>query len=284
MTSQIPQFAVVGNPIEHSRSPAIHEEFGRQLGIALRYKTLLAPLEQFAATIQAFFAEGGAGLNVTLPFKEEAYGLARAHLSERARLAGAVNTLWMRDRQLHGCNTDGEGLLDDIQRLGISLEGKRILLVGAGGAAKGVLYPLLSARCALLRVVNRGAGRAHELRAHAARLLPHWSNRLSAGALNEAQGQWDVVINATSGSLSGQTPELPGVEYAPGALAYDMVYAAQATPFMQQAKALGVRHVADGLGMLVSQAAVSFAIWHGRRPDVAPVLDMLRKQLEAPAP
>lgn len=281
MTPTPPRFAVVGNPIAHSRSPAIHQEFGRQLGIALSYETLLAPIDGFAATITAFFDQGGSGLNITLPFKEEAFALASANLSERAQLAGAVNTLWMKDGRLHGCNTDGVGLLDDIQRLGVSIAGKRILLVGAGGAAKGVVYPLLHAQCAALRIVNRNAARAHELHAHAASLLPQFTAQLSAGGLDDAQGQWDIVLNATSSSLSSQAPSLPGVDYARGALAYDLVYAAEPTAFMQQAKTKGAQYVADGLGMLVAQAAASFAIWHGRTPDITPVLALLRRQLDA---
>lgn len=281
MTSTPPRFAVVGNPIAHSRSPAIHQEFGRQLGIALSYTTLLAPTDGFAAAIEAFFDQGGSGLNVTLPFKEEAYALASAHLSERARLAGAVNTLWLQDGRLHGCNTDGVGLLDDIQRLGVPVAGKRILLVGAGGAAKGVVYPLLMAQCAALHIVNRNASRAEALQKHAAGLLPQFAGRISAGGLDQAQGQWDLVLNATSSSLGNQTPDLPGMDYAPGALAYDLVYAAVPTAFMRQAQARGARHVADGLGMLVAQAAASFAIWHGRTPDIAPVLALLRRQLDA---
>ncbi len=281
MTQRIPYFAVVGNPVGHSRSPAIHQEFGRQLNLALRYETLLAPVDGFAETIRAFFDGGGAGLNVTLPFKEEAFALAAGHLSERARLAGAVNTLWMQDGNLHGCNTDGVGLLDDIQRLGAPPRDKRILLVGAGGAAKGVIYPLLDAGCAALRIVNRSAERAHQLCEHVCALLPQHAARISAGGLDEAQGQWDIVVNATSSSLSRQAPPLPGAGYAPNALAYDMFYAAQPTAFMQQALAQGASQAADGLGMLVAQAAASFAIWHGRRPDTVPVLQMLRRQLDA---
>lgn len=280
MTQGIPHFAVVGNPVGHSRSPAIHQEFGRQLGLALRYETLLAPVDGFAETIRGFFDNGGAGLNVTLPFKEEAFALAD-HLSERARLAGAVNTLWMRDGNLHGCNTDGVGLLDDIQRLGAPPRDKRILLVGAGGAAKGVIYPLLEAGCSALRIVNRSAERAHQLCEQVRALLPQHAARISAGSLDEAQGQWDIVVNATSSSLSRQAPPLPGAGYSPGSLAYDMFYAAQPTAFMQQALAQGAGQAADGLGMLVAQAAASFAIWHGRRPDTAPVLQMLRRQLDA---
>lgn len=270
------QFAVVGNPVKHSRSPAIHEQFGRQTGVALHYGLLESPLDGFARCVGDFFKGGGQGLNVTVPFKEEAHALCGHGLSERARLAGAVNTLWMRDGALHGCNTDGVGLLADIARLGIDVAGRRVLLVGAGGAARGAVFPLLEAGCATLRIINRSAGRAHSLKEHLGVQLPRHAARLSAGGLDQAHGEWDIVINATSSSLAGQAPELPGAAYAPHALAYDMMYGAQPTPFMEQASAAGASRVADGLGMLVEQAAEAFFIWNGVRPDAAPVLAQLR--------
>jgi len=273
------QFAVVGNPVKHSQSPAIHQQFGRQTGIALSYDLLESPLEAFAHTVSEFFANGGQGLNVTVPFKEEAYALCGNRLSERARPAGAVNTLWMQDGKLHGCNTDGVGLLADIGRLGIKLAGKRVLLVGAGGAAKGVLFPLLEADCAVLRVVNRNAGRAHDLKQHVDTVLAQYATKVTAGGLDQAHGQWDVVINATSSSLSGEAPPLIGVEYAPGSLAYDMMYGARPTPFLVQAKSVGAEHLVDGLGMLVEQAAEAFFIWNRVRPDTAPVLAQLRARM-----
>jgi shikimate dehydrogenase len=271
-------FAVVGNPIAHSLSPVIHEAFGQQLGIALHYGTILSPLDGFPATVREFFTQGGSGLNVTVPFKEIAYSLAQANLSERASVAGAVNTLWMKDGVLYGCNTDGVGLLLDIQRLGVALEGKRILLVGAGGAAKGVVRPLLEAGCAALQIVNRTLGRALELQALINRHLPQFAALVTTGQIAQTAGQWDIVINATSSSLGTLPPELPDTVYAPGSLAYDMMYGAQPTPFMLQARAHGAAHISDGLGMLVGQAAASFAIWHGARPDIAPVLKALRQK------
>jgi shikimate dehydrogenase len=283
-STAIRQCAVIGNPIEHSRSPFIHEQFARQLGIALHYEKIKAPLDGFDATAQAFFSRGGIGLNVTTPFKEQACALARANLSDRARMAGAVNTLWMEHGRVHGCNTDGVGLLDDIQRLGITPENKKILVVGAGGAAKGLMFPLLNARCAQLCVVNRNPQRALQLREHIIGLAPQAGPRLSAGSLGQATGQWDIVINATSSSLTQQAPDLPAAIYAPGALAYDLMYAAQPTPFMRQALAQGAQHSADGLGMLVAQAAASFMIWHRRQPDIVPVLAALRQQLSPPLP
>lgn len=273
------RYGVVGHPIAQSRSPFIHLAFGRQAAIDLSYEKILAPLDGFARTVREFFAQGGAGLNITVPFKEQAFELARDHLSERARLAGAVNTLWMRDGRLHGCNTDGVGLLTDLERLGHGPKGKSVLLVGAGGAAKGVVLPLMDAGCARLRVVNRTAARAHGLRAHAVEQLPALADRLVAGGLDEADGQWDIVINATSGSLHDTPPELPPGLYAQGALAYDMVYAAAPTAFLRQARDQGAAHAADGLGMLVGQAAAAFRIWHGLMPDVQPVLEALRREL-----
>lgn len=279
-TNALRQFAVVGNPVKHSRSPAIHHEFGRQTGIALQYGLLESPLDGFAHCVHSFFDDGGQGLNVTVPFKEEAYALCGNALSERARLAGAVNTLWMENGKLHGCNTDGVGLLADIRRLGISVAGKRVLLVGAGGASKGALFPLLEAGCAALRIVNRSAERALQLKDHTAAQLPRHAATLSAGTLDQADGEWDIVINATSSSLAGQAPALAGARYAANALAYDMMYGPQPTPFMEQASAAGARLVADGLGMLVEQAAEAFFIWNQVRPDAAAVLAQLRDQMQ----
>lgn len=274
------RYAVVGNPIAHSRSPAIHAAFAQQCGLALQYDRLLAPLDGFAATVTEFFANGGKGLNVTVPFKEQAFEMARADLSPRAQLAGAVNTLWMVGERLHGCNTDGVGLLNDLRRLGHDPAGKGVLLVGAGGAARGVVLPLLEAGCTHLHIVNRSPRRAADLHAGTVVRLPQYATRLSSGMLADAGSHWDIVINATSGSLSGEAPALPenGL-YAPGALAYDMVYGPTPTPFMQQAAAAGAAHTADGLGMLVGQAAVSFEIWHGVLPETTAVLAALREEL-----
>ncbi|WP_454692044.1 shikimate dehydrogenase [Achromobacter aloeverae] len=284
-SSQPGRYAVIGNPVAHSRSPQIHALFARQTGIDLEYGLLPAPLDGFAAAVRDFFAQGGRGLNVTVPFKREAWQLAEASLSERARLAGAVNTLWQRDGALHGCNTDGVGLVQDLRRLGADLQGARLLLLGAGGAARGVLQPLAQAGCARLHIVNRTAERARELASDWLRASGATHPAVSAGGLDEAAlgGPWDVVVNATSSSLADAPPELAAGLYAPGALAYDMMYGAQPTAFMRQAAADGAAHCADGLGMLVGQAAESFYIWHGVRPDPEPVLQALRAALAAPA-
>lgn len=278
---QIARFAVIGNPVSHSRSPAIHQMFGQQTGIALQYDRLEAPLDAFEQTVETFFAQGGRGLNVTVPFKLQAWKLSERHLSARAKSALAVNTLWMQDGALHGCNTDGVGLVQDLKRLAVSFSQARILMIGAGGAARGVMGPLLETGCAHLKVVNRTASRAHELVAEWATQGKHEATEISAGGLQEAAiaGGWDLVINASASSLGDAPPDVPGRLYASTALAYDMMYGAQSTPFMRQASQDGAARTSDGLGMLVSQAAESFFIWNGVRPEVDPVLHQIRLEL-----
>ena len=277
------RYAVIGNPIAHSRSPQIHAMFAEQTGKPLRYDRLLAPVDGFAAAVAAFVAEGGLGLNVTVPFKLDAYALAAGRLSSRARLAGAVNTLSWRDGAWHGCNTDGVGLVSDLLRLGLRLSGASVLLVGAGGAARGVLQPLAEAGCARIHIVNRTASKAEELAASWRDSGVSPQTAVTGGSLADAAlaGGWNLVINATASGLQNAAPDLPPGLYAPGAAAYDMMYGAQPTAFMQQAQADGAALAADGLGMLVGQAAESFYIWHGVRPDPAPVLAALREALKA---
>ncbi|MCD0498624.1 shikimate dehydrogenase [Achromobacter sp. MY14] len=281
--SPLARYAVIGNPIAHSRSPQIHTLFSQQTGKPLSYERLLAPVDGFADAVAAFVAEGGQGLNVTVPFKLDAYALAAGHLSTRARLAGAVNTLSWRDGAWHGCNTDGVGLVSDLLRLGVRLPDAAVLLVGAGGAARGVLQPLAQAGCARIHIVNRTASKALELADawRASGVSPQ--TQVTAGGLSDAvrPGCWNVVINATASGLQDAAPDLPPGLYADGAAAYDMMYGARPTAFMQQAEADGAALTADGLGMLVGQAAESFFIWHGVRPDPAPVLAALREALVA---
>jgi shikimate dehydrogenase len=274
----VPRYAVIGNPVAHSRSPQIHTMFAQQTGLPLQYEPLLAPLDRFAATAAAFFQAGGQGLNVTVPFKEEAYALAATNLSQRARLAAAVNTLWQRNGLWYGCNTDGVGLVADLQRLGAVLAGAHVLLVGAGGAARGVLQPLAAAGCAHIHIVNRTPARAQALAQRWTVVNSTWPTRVTAGALDQAlqSNGWNIVINATSTGLTDTAPALPDAIYAPDALAYDMMYGAQPTAFMRHAALAGAAVTADGLGMLVAQAAESFFIWHGARPDPWPVLAALR--------
>ncbi len=268
------RYAVIGNPIAHSLSPQIHAEFARQTGQAMAYDRLLAPLDGFTATARQFFAAGGQGLNVTLPFKHEAHAWAQAR-SSRAEHARAVNILTMTDGGIMGDNTDGAGLVRDLTiNLHCPLRNRRILLLGAGGASWGVMAPLLHEAPQSVVVANRTVAKAVELAAHFAR--DAGATALQAAAYGDLAGhQFDVIINATSAGLSAAMPPLPDTIFAPDALGYDMVYGRD-TPFLQFACKQGVR-VADGLGMLVEQAAESFFIWRGVRPQTAPVIAMLKK-------
>jgi shikimate dehydrogenase len=261
-------YAVVGNPIGHSLSPRIHALFAAQCGQDMRYEALLAPLDGFAATVRDFVAAGGRGANVTVPFKEEAYRLATG-LTERARAAGAVNTLSFAGGDILGDNTDGAGLVRDIAvNLAWPIVGRRVLLLGAGGAARGVILPLLGEAPVSLTVANRTAAKALQLAA----AFPGIGGCGFAGL---AGLSFDLVINATSAGLSEAALPLPAGLFAPDGLAYEMVYGKE-TPFLCQAAAAGAR-TADGLGMLVEQAAEAFRVWRGRIPDTAPVLAALRR-------
>lgn len=266
------QYAVIGHPVAHSKSPLIHAAFAEQTGQAITYGALLAPLDDFAGAVKRFRDAGGRGANVTLPFKHEAHTLATT-CSERALQARAVNTLTFSGDDIAGDNTDGVGLIRDVTiNVGCAIEGRRILLMGAGGAAYGVIAPLLDAQPASLTVVNRTIAKAHALREHFARVhrLGSSIEVVSYGAL--AALTFDLVINSTSAGLHGGMAPLPDTLFAAGALAYDMVYGV--TPFIEFARARGARSV-DGIGMLVEQAAESFYIWRGVRPETAPVIAML---------
>ena len=262
------QYAVVGNPVAHSRSPQIHAEFARQTGHDIDYVRLLTPLDGFAAEVAAFRARGGKGVNVTLPFKEDAFRFATRH-SERAQHAEAVNTLKFEGDATLGDNTDGAGLVRDLEsNLGIALAGKRVLLMGAGGAAAGVLLPMLAGKPARLVIVNRTRDKARAL----AQRYSQWENCAGAGYLDIAGEQFDILINATSASVTGEVPPLPEDVFAPDAFAYDMMYGKEPTPFMKFALSRGAARVADGFGMLVEQAAEAFFVWRGVRPDTAPLI------------
>ncbi|MDR0529182.1 MAG: shikimate dehydrogenase [Zoogloeaceae bacterium] len=264
-------YAVFGNPIAHSRSPWIHAAFAEALGEAMRYEARQAPLEGFSAAARAFFAAGGKGCNVTLPFKEEAFRLADT-LTARARAAGAANTLKAEEGGLLGDNTDGAGLIRDLEsNLAFVISGRRVLLLGAGGAARGVILPLLMRSPASLVVANRGADKAARLVEEITAFYPGGAS-FSGGGLDGISGAFDLVINATSASLAGEPLPLPQGVFAPGSLAYDMMYGEAETSFLRQARALGAARGADGLGMLIEQAAESFFLWRGRRPETAPLL------------
>lgn len=268
------RYVVVGNPIQHSKSPDIHARFAQQTGQDLIYERLLAPLDGFVTSMQAFVAAGGKGANVTVPFKLDAYNYASV-LTERAQAAGAVNTLKIEGATILGDNTDGIGLVTDIVRKAqVPLSGKRILLLGAGGAARGVILPLLMERPAELVIANRTSAKAVEL-------VEHFSQQGSVLRACEFAGidqAFDVIINATSASLTAEVPPVPAIAFSQQTLAYDMMYAKAPTPFLQFASGQGAM-IRDGLGMLVEQAAESFFIWRGVRPDTSPVYQELRSLL-----
>ncbi|HAV89413.1 MAG TPA: shikimate dehydrogenase [Pseudomonas sp.] len=270
------RYGVFGNPIGHSKSPQIHRLFAEQTGQALAYEAVLAPLDGFAEAARAFFVEGR-GANVTVPFKEQAWRLAD-DLTERALCAGAVNTLKkLDDGRLLGDNTDGIGLVNDLTaNAGVELEGRRILLLGAGGAVRGVLEPLLAQRPAALVIANRTPARAQVLATEFAARGP-----VSAVAFADLQGPFDVIVNGTSASLGGELPPLADELVEAGrTFCYDMMYGAEPTPFCRWASRLGAQ-CRDGLGMLVEQAAAAFLLWRGVRPDTAAVQAELRRQLQA---
>lgn len=267
------RYAVFGHPVGHSKSPLIHAAFAEQTGQAMSYQAIEAPVDDFAAAWREFVARGGRGANVTLPFKEQAHLLCE-QVSDRARRAGAVNTLVVaEDGSTQGDNTDGQGLVADLKRNNVPLEGARILLLGAGGAVRGVLAPLLAEGPASLLLANRTAAKASALAADFSDL-----GSISGGGFEAVTGRFDLVINATSASLAGDLPPLPEALFAKNGVAYDMMYGAQPTVFMRWADAQGARAI-DGLGMLVGQAAESFLRWRGKQPDVEPVLATLREQL-----
>jgi len=271
-------YVVIGNPVAHSKSPYIHAAFAAQTGQLLEYQRLLAPLDGFAASVQTFRQQGGKGANVTVPFKLEACALA-TELTTRAAVAGAVNTLRFDGEKILGDNTDGIGLVTDIvQNAGVPLQGKRILLLGAGGAARGCILPLLEQMPAELVIANRTLSKAQELQQLAQRYLPQ--STVAAKTFAELDGRFDVVINATSASLHDDVPPLAGSLFDAGTLAYDLMYAAQPTAFLRFAAAQGAQ-CRDGLGMLMEQAAEAFFLWRGVRPQTSTVLAELRQALNA---
>lgn len=268
------RYAVIGNPIGHSKSPDIHARFAEQTGQALTYEPVLAPLGEFARTLEDLRSKGFKGANVTVPFKLDAFALCDQR-TPRAQAAGAVNTLSFAGATLQGDNTDGVGLVTDIVRnAGVAVEGRRILLLGAGGAARGVMLPLLSQNPAQLVIANRTRAKAER--------LAHEFGRpgvVSCAEFDALSGAFDIVINATSTGLSDAMPPLPPSVFATHALAYDMMYAKQPTLFLRFAAENGAS-TRDGLGMLLEQAAESFYVWRGVRPDTGPVYAELRERLQ----
>jgi shikimate dehydrogenase len=268
------RYAVMGNPVAHSKSPVIHKQFAHQFGHAIEYTALWVDTDGFAEAVQQFRAEGGKGLNITVPFKLEAFSLAD-NLSERAKLAGAVNTIRFEpDGKIFGDNTDGTGLVHDLTKnLNVQLRGKKILVLGAGGAVRGVLGPLLKQNPVLLVIANRTVAKAKEL----ARTFGQFG-KVEAVGYDELVGKrFDVVINGTSASLKGEMPPLPVNVFAGNGVAYDMMYGDKPTPFLEWAMLHGAGTAADGLGMLVEQAAESYLLWRGVRPETRHVIAALRK-------
>ncbi len=269
------RYAVIGNPVSHSQSPFIHNEFATATGQTLQYEKLFADLGKFDEVVAAFAAAGGKGLNVTLPFKGDAFRFAD-EVSDHARLAEAVNTLSFRDGKVYGDNTDGVGLVRDIvENLDVPMAGQRVLLLGAGGAVRGVLPSILAEKPASVTIANRTVIKADAL-AHQFREL---GTIVACGYEALAGQQFDIVINGTSTSLSGELPPIPAGIFSGRSLAYDMVYSRGLTPFLRRAQSEHAGMLADGLGMLVEQAAESFRIWRGVQPDTRKVTNMLREVL-----
>jgi shikimate dehydrogenase len=267
------RYAVIGNPIAHSKSPEIHARFAAQTVQNLVYERLLAPLDGFAKSVADFIESGGRGANVTVPFKLDAYALASS-LSERAKAAGAVNTLCFENGKIHGDNTDGVGLVKDIAvNAGVSFKGARVLLLGAGGAARGVVLPMADEHPHEIVIANRTESKAAEL----AKLFSGHV-RISACGFESVSGDFDIIVNATSASLAGDVPPIPVSVFSSSPFAYDMMYGSRPTAFMQFAQSQGAR-TRDGLGMLVEQAAEAFFVWRGVRPETRAVLGALRTEL-----
>ncbi len=271
-------YAVFGNPIRHSKSPQIHSLFAAQTGESLKYRAHRVPEGKFAQAARQFFKNGGRGLNITVPFKVDAYEFADV-LSIRAREAGAVNTLALQDDgEIYGDNTDGVGLVRDMHdNLGWDLQNKRILLLGAGGAVRGVLGPLLRQNPSHVVISNRTVERAQTL----ARQFGSDGKVRACSFESLRSNQYDLVINGTSASMEGELPPLPDQLLSDEACCYDMMYSAEPTPFMRWAAAEAAWAVSDGLGMLVEQAAESFCIWRGVRPETREVIDTIRDSLQS---
>lgn len=275
MDHQVDKYAVFGNPISQSKSPFIHTLFARQTNQNLEYTAKTAPAEEFAAAAQAFFAQGGKGCNITAPFKEQAFQFAD-RLTERAKLAGAVNTLKkLDDGEIIGDTTDGAGLVQDLLAMQVPLEGTRVLLIGAGGAARGVIQPLLEQKPQQLVVTNRTFAKAQQL----AEMFASYGN-ISATPMDQVDQAYDVVINASSSGLHGDLPTISPCIFDSKSTCYDMVYGKGVTRFNQWALDNGAAKAFDGLGMLVGQAAESFMLWRGLRPGTKQILRELRKNLE----
>lgn len=267
------QYLVFGNPIKQSRSPFIHQYFAKTTKQELNYQSKLAEVDSFTNSVREFISEGGKGANVTAPFKEQALEISD-ELSDRARLAGAVNTLSFKNGKIYGDNTDGEGLVQDLLRNDVQLKNSRILLLGAGGAAKGVILPLLAQSPKSIVIANRTVSKAEAI------IEKFNDDKLSACSFDQtSEKTFDVIVNATSASLSGKLPTIATSIISENTVCYDMVYGKELTPFLVWTKDHGANKVIDGLGMLVGQAAESFRVWRGIKPEVATVIEQLKASL-----
>lgn len=274
-------YAVMGNPINHSKSPQIHTAFALETGEKIEYSAIHVDVGGFVQAVSHFQGHGGKGLNVTVPFKLDAWKMADS-LTDRAKRAGAVNTLILgKEGDIKGDNTDGVGLVNDIiDHLGWEITQKRILILGAGGASRGVIGPILDKKPLTLSIANRTASKAVDLANLFSDMKDNDTKKVDGGGYDALPGQqFDLIINATAASLQGEVPPLPDDLIAQGGCCYDMMYSAQPTAFMQWAKEHGVTHISDGLGMLVGQAAESFSIWRGIRPSVAPVIKKIQESM-----
>jgi shikimate dehydrogenase len=266
------RYAVIGNPIGHTKSPLIHGLFAQQTQQDMAYEAIEGPLGGFAERVHAFIASGGKGINITAPFKLDAYAMADER-SERATLAGAANALRFEHGRIVAENFDGAGLVRDIEvNLNLPMAGRRVLMLGAGGAARGALLPFLAARPAELVLANRHVEKARELVSQVKAAVPL---KACGYADLEALGRFDLVVNATSASLTGGLPPVAPTVFSPDGTAYELAYGKGLTPFLRLARNAGVRGIADGVGMLVEQAAEAFAWWRGVRPDTSAVIDRL---------
>ncbi len=273
-------YAVMGNPINHSKSPQIHNEFARQTGQKMVYDAIQVDPGGFVQAVRNFQANDGKGLNITVPFKLEAYKLVD-HLTQRAQRAGAVNTIiFQYDGSIQGDNTDGQGLVTDLtHHLNWPIKSRKILILGAGGASRGILDPVLNQHPEVVFIANRTPSKAKQLAQEFSS-----SGNVQAGGYSSLEeistvNSFDLIINATSASLNGQLPPLPDTVLHNDTKCYDIMYSSKPTAFMDWSSSLGVVNISDGLGMLVGQAAESFYLWRGIRPEVKPVIDLIRKQM-----
>ncbi len=270
------KYAVFGNPIEHSKSPIIHQIFAEQTGISLEYERILAPIDNFEQILTHFFKSGGSGANITLPFKERAYEYV-SELSDRAQVCGAVNTVMkLGENRYLGDNTDGVGLLLDLQRLSFICNKSNILIIGAGGATRGALLPLLELGCNVT-LTNRTYSKAKLL----VEQFSEFGNINGQELEKIRSNDFDLIINATSSGVSGDIPAIDPAVFSSNVACYDMFYQHSLTPFLSFANNCGVNQLADGLGMLVGQAAFAFKLWHGTLPEIEPVLMTLKKELSS---